>query len=682
MKDSREKTIIIIALTSTFILIFIHAYYRKLNLEYLPYNGDFQTFNPLRRIFLGELPSRDFNPYLGLVLNYINAFFTYLFGVDFAASRFSTYFISVTSHFWSLILLFYLVGCKLRRSILLASFCLITVFLDRQQIIPFWEIIEPSRSNLSLRSFLPFLTATFLLIFYRDSSRPVRLYFLSGCLIALQPFWSNDYGIPSTIALTFIIILDLLKSNQKQNGLKFIYLVATLFIVFCLGLYILTAGTPTNWFRDNFQGVAADQFWYFLWYDGSNKVFSLGDIFNFPLLFYIYFAAVIWILRYILCKKYLTRYLLLIYLSLTVMGAGVLASVGGTISIRYYIPSIFLSLFILPLAIYLFLKEYFPALIELWQIKLNRQIKKLKVFSRLTPSCLAAYYFFVSLFSLVNTPDFTNFVFHRENFFWVEELGGWLAKPWQNSIEIARNIDRELATEPATKRLLSTYSSGMDVVAKAVNPTQIDYIIHALGSRSRSNYLEKYHQSQPKYITTLREEYRSWETWMRRANWWFYREFALDYQPVAATFYNLIWRRLEKSIVVKNYPISCSIIPQDDRRTILRIASQTQGEIYYLDVAIEYNLTVIPTLLPIIGKRGLINITEQQTASHKPIGKKNNYSYGIPPQTKTWYIPIEHRLGTTSILELNSYPKQRTKLIVKSCHAKLFAPLSHFTILK
>jgi hypothetical protein len=677
MKDSRLKLITIISLVSTFILVFVRAYYRKLNLEYLPYDGDFQTFNPLRRIFLGELPSRDFNPYLGLGLTYINAFFTYIFGANFAASKFSTYFLSVTAHFWSLILLFSLVGFKLRRSILLASFCLITIFLDRQHIILFWEIIEPSRSNLSLRSFLPFLTATCLLIFYSDRAgdRPVRLYFLSGFLIALQPFWSNDYGIPSTITLIFIIILDLLKSSQQQKRLKFIYLISTIFTIFCLSLYILTAGTPVNWFRDNFQGIAADQFWYFLWYDGKNKVFSLGDVFNSPF-FYIYFAAIIWILRYILYKKYLTKYLLLIYLCLTVMGAGILASVGGTISIRYYTPSLLLSFFILPLAVYLFLQEYFPTSIDLWQFKL----KQLKLSSRLTPLCLAIYYLLVSIFSLINMPDLTKFIFHRENFFWVEELGGWLAKPWQNSVEIARNIDRELATEPATKRILSTYSSGMDVIAKAINPTQIDYIIHTLGSRSRSKYLEKYRESQPKYITTLREEYRSWETWMRRTNWWFYREFVLHYQPVTATFYNLIWRRLEKPIAFQDYPISCSIIPQDDRQTVLKITSKTQGEIYYLDVAIEYNLTVIPSFLPIIGKRGLINITEKQTAFNKAIGQKNNRSYGIPPQAEIWYIPVEHRLGTTSILELNSYPQKRTKLTVKSCRSKLFAPLSHFTL--
>jgi hypothetical protein len=697
MKIYKSKIIVVLSLVAIFTFILLQACYRGLNLEYLPYDGDFQTFNPSRRIFNGELPSRDFNPYLGLGLTYFNAFFVYLFGSNFAASKFGVYFLSVSSHFGSLILLFCLVGCQLRRSILLASVLLFAIFLDRDRLILFWEIIEPSRSNLSLRSFLPFLTASSCLILYRVyDNRPqklyLKLYFLLGCLVALQPFWSNDYGIPSTFALIFIVVIRSIVDRKQHKNIQFIYFILGIFITFVLALYLLTAGTPINWFRDNFQGVAVDQFWYFLWYDGKNKVFELRDIFN-SFFFYIYFAAIVWILRYILCREYVIRYLLLVYISLTAMGAGILASVGGTIGIRYYTPSIFLSLFIIPLAIYLLVIEYFPTSsaqrafgIVFWQIKIssisNSIDKNLKLSSRFITIYLVIYYCSISILSFVNTPDLTNFIWHRENFFFVEELGGWLPHKWQSSIEIARDIDRELTTEAATKRILSTYTSGMDTVAGAINPTQIDYIIHALGDRSRSNYLEKYRASQPKYITTLREEYRSWETWVRRTNWWFYREFVLNYKPINATFYNLIWQRLEQPIAVPDYPIYCTIIPQDDRRITLQISSKNttkiDDKIYYLDVAIEYNLKVTPSLVPIVGKRGLINITEKQTAFNKAIGLKDNYSYGIPPQANIWYIPVEHRLGTTSILELSSYPQKRAKLRVTSCQAKLFVPSSHF----
>jgi hypothetical protein len=688
MKSYRRKIIAILSLVAIFIFILLQAYYRGLNLDYLPYDGDFQTFNPIRRIFNGELPSRDFNPYLGLGLTYFNTCFVFLFGSDFAASKFGIYFLSVSSHFWSLILLFYLIGCQLRRSVLFASLLLLAIFLDRDRLILFWEIIEPSRSNLSLRSFLPFLTASFYIILdrkYDDRLHKsyLKLYFFLGCLVALQPFWSNDYGIPSTFALIFIVLVHSIAKRSRYKNIQLIYFFIGIFITFIPVLYLLTAGTPMNWLRDNFQGVATDQFWYFLWYDGKNKVFELRDIFN-SFFFYIYFATIAWLLRYILCQKYVIRYLLLVYISLTVMGAGMLASVGGTISLRYYTPSIFLSLFIVPLAAYLLAVQYFPVSIVYWQSKINYISNSIDKKLKLSFICLLVYYCSISIFSFVNTPDITNFIWHRENFFLVEELGGWLPNKWKNSIEIARNIERELTAEPATKRILSTYTSGMDVVAGAINPTQIDYIIHALGDRTRSNYLEKYRIDRPKYITTLREEYRSWETWVRRTNWWFYREFILHYKPMKATFYNLIWQRLEKPIAVPDYPIDCSIIPIDDRRITLQISSKNTAkiynEVYYLDVAIEYNLKVTPSRLPIIGKRGLINITEKETASNKAIGLKDNYSYGIPSQANIWYIPIEHSLGTTSILELNSYPQKRTKLTVTSCQAKLFAPSTHFIL--
>lgn len=213
--------------------------------------------------------------------------------------------------------------------------------------------------------------------------------------------------------------------------------------------------------------------------------------------------------------------------------------------------------------------------------------------------------------------------------FWVEELGGWLPNKWKNSIQIARNINQELKNKLPTSRILSTYSSGIDVVAGAFNPTKIDYIIHALGTQARSRYLESLARAKPKYITTLREDYTQWETWARRTNWGFYREFVSDYQPIEATFYNIIWQRL-KSPKKQDCPSAiCRVTKASNNKTIINIFTEKQNNdaAHYAEIGLKYHLEVKPSGVPIIGKRGIVNATEKKTALTKSIAKTSNRTY-------------------------------------------------------
>lgn len=699
-----QKKLLIITLISVFSVILLHSFNYGLNLEYKPYNGDFQTFNSLRRILAGELPGRDFNAYLGWGTTYVNLFFTALLGGSFAASKFSTYFLSVTLHFLALINLFFLVGLRLDRAIIAAGFTILTIFLDVGKIVPIWEIIEPSHSTLSLRSSLLFIVTSLLLVLVKLTSRYTYLFYsLAGCLIGVQPFWSNDYGIPSCIILSVVILTDLIRRKQSRKLVKFICLSGSILISFALGGSILTRGHLLNWLRDNFSGIAADQFWYFLWFNETinNKIFELKDIF-FNSFFYWYFIAVAYLSLEFFLKKYKFESLLLIYLAISAIGAGILSSVGGTISFRYYLTSILISLFIFPLSVYLFVKR-------LWSFggdsqiinkifknqntnrkyifrfnslskKFRYQLKSLKY---LGITLLAIYYLTISLVGIINTKNLVLFPSESKGFFWVEELGGWLPKRWQSSIAIARNIERELQSEPPTHRMLSTYSSAMDVVAGSVNPTGVDYIIHALGDNARNNYLYEFQRAKPKYITTLREEFTRWETWARRTNWWFYRELTTNYRPIAATFYNIIWERLERLRINSNIPAYCQIIPLSNHQVNLKITTeenQRDRRNYYVDVSLNYFLDVKPSEIPIIGKRGLVNAIENKTNLNYFTDGDYYGKYGMPPNHKNWHLPVEHQLGIPSILELRSYPKNRSKLTIASCQAKIFAPVDNFTV--
>lgn len=677
----KQQLLLITLLIAIVLLITVSANQYRTNIDYKPYNGAFQSFNISRRIFEGEFPGRDFNPYLGLGPTYLNAFTTYVFGSDFAASQFSSHFVSPVLHLLALITLFFLSGFTIRKSITSASIVIVVLLLDVKRITPFWELAGPGNSNLSIRSALPFLTSLVVFLVFRLYRYPIVFYCLVGCLIGIQPLWSNDYGIPSCLTLSGVIILDLIKQQKANKLSKVIILFFFAFVTFFIASCTLTLGHPTNWIRDNFSGVAADQFWYYVWYNGKNKIFSVSDIFSHPF-FYLYITAIILVLLYVLIKDYSVKYILLLHISITVFGAGILSSIGGTISSHYYLPSIFVSLFIIPLATHFTFTRFCPN-------KLTRSYKQIlstiksKFFVKIRYFLPTAFLVIYTTALAVNTSAYHLFepILSNNNGIFVAELGGWLPSKWEPAIQIARNINIELKNESSTQKVLSTYSSAMDVIAGATNPTGIDYIIHALGDRARTQYLQKFKDSKPKYITTLREDFSAWETWLRRTNWWFYREFVHNYQPVEATFYNIIWKRLDNPINISYPQAMCRIIQESDNKVTVNISTKAEdNNIYYVDTTLKYHLKVEHSGIPIIGGRGLVNATEKETALTRFIGKELNRSYGMPPSHNNWHIPIEHRMGTVSVLEIKGYPENRSKLTVESCQAQLFAPIDSFAV--
>ncbi len=654
------------SLVATTLLVIIQAINFSLNLDYKAYNGAFQTFNPLRRIFLGEVPGRDFNPYLGLGTTYVTAAITYISGGNFAASKISIYLLSTLLHLLVLTTLFFLSGVSIKKSVIAASFVFVVISYDLYKLTPFWEIAGPGNSNLGVRSALPFLTSWLVLLLFRVwQNKPQLFYCFAGCLIGIQPLWSNDYGLPSSVSLSAIIVIHFFKQQNKKL-INILLLFGSAAIAFFVIASLLTSGNAINWLKDNFSGVAGDQFWYFVWYKGKNKIFSLGDLFSSPLLS-LYLISLVIIFLYVLTKKYSIKYLLLLYISSTVIMAGMLSSIGGTVSMRYYLTSILTGSFIVPLAIHL----SFP---NFKIVKLNR-VKNIP----LLPTLLIVY---IPVLLINTIPIYFLATDNLESKnFWVEELGGWLPSKWQHSIQIARNLKQELKNELPAKRILSTYSSGMDVVAEAFNPTGIDYIIHTLGTQARDRYVESFLSSQPKYITTLRENYTAWENWVRRTNWWFYREFVRDYRPVEATFYNIIWQRLDSPKKSVYPPVVCNIDRESKNKTIISISTNKQEskQVYYAELGLKYHLEITPSGIPIIGNRGIVNATEIKTALTLPIAKTTNRSYGMPANADNWHVPIDYQLGTTSVLELQAHPANRTSLVVESCQAELFAPVNEFT---
>jgi len=692
-----------VAILSVLVVGILYASHFGLIIDFAPLNGSFQTFNPIRRLLLGEVPGKDFNPYLGVGLTYITSLGVYLLGDSFAASQFNIHFLLFLCHFLIFLTLFYLIGLSTYRSILLASSVTIIVLNGIVSPLPLYrdfscsnwlqsiyfpftgtlsiypsELITPGNSNLGLRALLPFISSLIVLTSLNWFCKsPVSIILLLGCIAGIQPLWSNDYGITSCIALISIAFIYSVKQRQvpKLFGLLILFMTGALtFLGFAT---IATRGHIKSWILDNFINVAGDQFWYFE--AAGSKVFKLEQIFPHPYL-YISLFLIVLLFIYILIDSLHWRYLLLSYIGLTSLLAGVVSNVGGTISTRYYLPLILTSYFIFIALAVPFFKWLLGRILPVFSSLLGQQV-----------SFVYQHYLRDGLLSILIIFCVANVVisFNRipripaRDFMYVSELGGWLPNRFESAVQIAREIGDRTSQIPPNQRMLSTYASAMDVIANSKNVTGTDYIIHALGSSMRDHYLDRFQATQPEYVTTLREDYTPWETWLRRVNWWFYREMLPNYEIVDATFYNFVWKR-KAAIAVPSFPqVECRLAKVSDREVdVILMGLSPQGEktlnaSYYVDISLDYSSAVRSSGIPIIGSRGLVNAEEIRKLG-KP--KPTNIFYGMPPRYESWHIPIEYQVGEESIIRLRAYPEDRATLTVTRCSASAISTAESFEL--
>lgn len=711
---SLERLTVAIAMISVISIIASYALYYKLNTDFVAVNGAYQTFNPIRRIFDGEIPELNFNVYLGIGTTYLITSLAFLIGKNFAAVNFSSHFLHLFCHFLAFLTLFYLLGASLRRSLFFASgivgsltlvFGLITIsgdwplrhsleslktpFVPSLSLLDAWtDLFTPGLSNLGLRSALPFLTSLCILLgIHYLQSQKILLIACWGILVGLQPLWSNDYGLISSLILFIIASIYILKFYGALKKQAFLILTASAITVFLLATSMITYGHPEVWIQNNLLGIANDQFWYYGIAD--SKVFSPSEILSVPFLYY-YGILLCFFSTYTCFIATNIRPILLLYIALTTFGAGVVSCIGGGVSIRYFIPAFFVSYFVIAFialllikkSIYLLLKRHPSIRDHFTYIKSrlpNAFLKKVLAF------LMIGFYVTGIGMALKRIPPVPN----TANYFYVEKLGGWLSNAFSRSVEIANQIKQETHELPPQRRILSTYASVIDTLADSKNASGVDYIIHALGEAKRQQYQERYRAAMPEYITTIREDYSNWENWIRRVNWWFYQEFIPQYHPVDATFYNLIWKRNTQPRFVPSSPVQCEINPQKSNSVNLVFSSNLQDQasisansIYYVDVELNYVLAVRNTGIPLIGNRGIVNATEVKVAVPQGIPSEGVFSYGMPPHHQHWHIPLIHRLGELSVLNLKGYPKDRATLQVFSCKARLLAPKSEFELVQ
>jgi len=225
-----------------------------LNLKLIPIDGLLQTYNSTRRLNMGEVPYKDFLPYLGLGPVFVNFLGASLFGG------------TLVSQFMFINVLHILIGVFL---IHVCFVVFLSIEMRRKFFFPVvigmtgiyllglhWpfksiffilaEYTRPGNSALGLR-----VCILFLLVYASLRINQGRLLFLGYFLLGLSLIWSVDYAL-----ISFIIGSILFRF--PQNGKPFAILKNSARNIFSGGLIalvlviLLTQNNLMNWFDTNY----------------------------------------------------------------------------------------------------------------------------------------------------------------------------------------------------------------------------------------------------------------------------------------------------------------------------------------------------------------------------------------------------------------------------------------------
>jgi hypothetical protein len=529
-------------------------------------DGAFQTASGLFRLADGDVPGRDFFPYLGIGPLVVLFPIFLLLGGDLTASVFAAHFVALVS---AQIIVAVLVSLVLRRRSAWVFGLAAAVPLVVAAVIGVWSgyrtveaacgncltliqyASDPGHSLRPLRAMAPYLltlvAAAALFGTWRERTRMLAVGAATGVVAAL---WSNDYGLVS--AGLMVLLVTALQVAGRRAGWQRSVLVlwGTSLLAFLVAGFAATLGWFVPYLEYNLIDVRGDQFWYFGAWDEQYKVFSPGDLLGVmsaehALVGLVVLAAV----GVVALRRRSLTWMLVGYLGVSTLAGGVTATVGGHAAYYFWAFRVWATV-VAALGLVLLLRYelvlHRPALAGLWQrsLRLRRAAVALTVVALLGASAFAVGDAARQRISLASDEDF---VFD-------EGFDGYLDAEYADHVALARRLD---------DRVVEEYF-GLWSVADGPDPElSVDAVIHALGDQ-RGAFAARLSEHPEHVVTTTPEESDGWANWNLSANWWFYRELLRSYVPEPTAPMTLVWNRTQavawKSVpcVVKGYHLELS----------------------------------------------------------------------------------------------------------------------------
>lgn len=507
-------------------------------------DGAFQTFNGLLRLSDGQVPGRDFFPYLGagplLLLFPLYA----LLGSTVTSSVFASTFATLVALEVTFALLAVLVF-RPRSWLFPLSAALVPVVsvyfasdvmrrltpLNLDVVI---ELAEPGNSLRPLRAFAPYLLVLAVLaITSTVRSQTWRSILFGTTCGALAAVWSNDYALVSAsvmlLALSFHGALTprwRLRHFALLWGSAGIGLLAT-------GL-LVTAGNFSAYLRYNLVDVRGDQYWYFGPWTTQSRINTPGDLVAAfraeGLLLSVAVLALVLVTAMIRRDK---QSGLLAYLGCSLLLGGLAASVGGHVG-GYFSPfrlwaGLTLCLLVLKLLadVFLTVEARTPRLTSGARKKL---VKGVAIAASLGIAIASVS---VAVQATADQRSLRQDLRANNGFVYDEQFGGYLDSAFS----------QHLSLNPGSREdLLEEYAGLMTAKVGPRTDLPVDSVIHALGSQ-RAEYAAALGQT-PQTVVTSSPGIGSgeWIGWNISANWWFYRDLFRSYLPEQTSPTTILWR--------------------------------------------------------------------------------------------------------------------------------------------
>lgn len=569
-------------------VIHFEAERRGANLGFFPINGDWQNYNPVRRWLDGEWPGRDFHVYLGLGPTWLTTLATWWCGGQFGDSLFAVTALCVALQALCWGVVARVAGLSRTAAWTLAALAVVFFAAPYKLWLPVHlravlvgvcePLFQPGNSALGLRAASPVL-ATLVLWWtwnqWADLRCPPwrRALWLGGVSGAFLP-WSNDFGPATCAALSGVATLCWYRDTRWRGWWLCLTVHGASAALVALGVLTLaTGGAPRWWWEYNFQGVAVDQFWYFR----GDKVLRWDQL---PLWHELWIGGatlLVWLWR-VRRRSTVGPESLLALLVLAPLLSTLVSVAGGHVEWRYAFPLARTLFIAAPCAVLAVLGEVWRGAAGLRAPLLTRRVADsllsprwdvvLCVVLAVQTGILARRWFRehdrqpvpAEPWSLrvpvdLDTP-------RTGGLLPLGDTGSGLPERFSKAVAIATDLRDEFAATgiPRERRIASTYTSLIDVLAGAKNPCRSDYLIHALGARERANHLERLTESPPEYLTTIREDWLGWEGWLRRQNWPYYRWLIRYYEPFDRTYYAIVWKRRREPRRPRDWPVDARIV--------------------------------------------------------------------------------------------------------------------------
>ena len=612
-----------------FFLFFCFIFSSKISLLIPTYHvdGAFQTASGLFRLQNGEIPGRDFYPYLGILPLFLCYPLFLAAGGTVAASVFSAHFLVLVCDLLSLSIIHFFLS---RNKKIMQSLCwgaLLTTLLLLLHIhtpsfmswldIP--KIILPGNSMRPVRQFSPYLCffLLYLVLVHIKTKKAVYIGALTICIFSL---WSNDYAY-GTMFLAVLLGMCWFLTERTGKGIGNLLIFLLVFICgACCFMNIATMGNMDSLIRYNFIDVAKDQWWYFTPLSEYYRVYSLSSLWHILIIskdeLILPFVSLLVILIDFTFFKSLGK-LCLILIGCSLFAGGLTATIGGHASHYFY------YFFFWGVGVLLFYIPYILSLVHFF-----------RSFRKISAWIVPVLTFFITIYGCVfQTIEFQKIekkLKRDKKFFYEASLGGYLSVDWQSYLSFwDKNKD---------KSFLEEYWGIASAYLHRNSDWKVDSVIHAFNN-TRKESLEKILNKD--YIITTNSSIM-WSYWSLTQNYWFYEKVFHNYDfcfKVANRVY--VWKRRKTPRVFQD----AKVVMFNDNSFLIPSPGWYEVRLEYECVPKFHSLFVLPT---------------------PALDSHHQFSASIPSYQKEFILPVSCNQRRISVLSICN----RGLFNLKSVHAK------------